>query len=63
MQIELPEIDADDVEFVPLALPLDRATISWLNGMSKNDCEAAEIVAHMLRAIREDDEQTHRVLN
>ena len=63
MQIENYEIDADDVEFVALALPLDRATISWLNSMSKNDCEAAEIVAHMLRAIREDDESAHRVLN
>lgn len=53
----------DEVEVVPLALPLDRKTISWLNRMSKNDIEAAEVVASMLRAIREDDESSHRTLN
>jgi hypothetical protein len=63
MQITLSDIDEDDVEFVPLALPLDRATISWLNRMSRNDVEAAEIVASLIRSIREDDERAHRMLN
>lgn len=55
--------DDGEVELVPLALPLDRETISWLARMSKDDVEAAEVVASMLRAIREDDEVNHRVLN
>lgn len=55
--------DIDEVEIVPLALPLDRATVAWLAGLSKNDIEAAEIIASMLKAIREDDEIEHRVLN
>lgn len=52
--------DIDEVELVPMALPLDRDTISWLARMSKNDIEAAECIASMLRAIREDDEKLHR---
>lgn len=55
--------DDGEVELVPLALPLDRETISWLARLSKDDVEAAEVVASMLRAIREDDEINHRVLN
>jgi predicted nucleic acid-binding protein len=62
MQIA-PTIDEDDVEFVPLALPLDRATISWLNAMSRNDVEAAQHIADMIREIREADEAQDRVLN
>lgn len=55
--------DDDDVEIVPLALPLDRATISWLNSMSRNDVEAAQHIADMIREIREADEAHERVLN
>lgn len=56
--------DAFEVEVVPLALPLDRDTVAWLLKMSKgDDSAAAEIVADMLRAIREDDEDAHRVLH
>lgn len=56
--------DEFDVEVVPLALPLDPETCAWLRKISKaNDGAAAEIVAEMLRAIREDDEDAHRVLH
>lgn len=53
----------EDVEIVPLELPLDRATIAWLGRMSANDRDAAKKVAHMLRLIREDDEIADRVLH
>ena len=56
--------ELDDVEIVPIALPLDRGTVAWLCRISHaNDAAAAEIIATMLRAIREDDEESHRVLN
>jgi hypothetical protein len=56
--------DLDDVEIVPLALPLDRATVSWLIRMTGgDDGRAAELIASMIRGIREDDETTHRVLH
>ena len=49
-------VDDLDVELVPLALPLDRETISWLNEMSADDVEAAAKIAEMIRMIREDDQ-------
>ena len=50
----------DDVEFVPLALPLDRETISWLTRLSQgNDATAAEFIASIVREAREDDEAAH----
>ena len=53
-----------EVEVVPLSLPLDRETVAWLLKISKgSDSAAAEIVADMLRAIREDDEDAHQVLH
>lgn len=56
--------DLDDVEIVPLALPLDRDTVSWLMRMTKgDDAQAAEIIASIVRQVREDDEGAHRVLN
>jgi hypothetical protein len=57
------DTDDEPVEIVALALPLDRKTLSWLTKMSKNDIEAAQVVADMLRAIREDDEQAERILH
>lgn len=63
MQTREPYDVEDDVELVPLELPLDRDTRAWLNRLSRNDREAAEMVANMVRMIREDDEQAHRVLN
>lgn len=60
--LELHE-DIEEVELVPLALPLDRKTIEWLNGLSDNDVEAAELIASILRDVREEDECAHRVLN
>lgn len=52
--------DVDDVEIVPLALPLDRATISWLTRLSRgNDATAAEFIASIVREVREDDEAAH----
>jgi len=56
-------VDELDVELVPLALPLDRETISWLNGMSRDDVEAAVKIAEMLRMIREDDERADQTLH
>ena len=56
--------ETEEVEIVPLALPLDRATVAWLLRISRgNDAEAAEMVASMIRAIREDDEMSHRSLH
>ena len=50
-----------DIEVVPLSLPLDRATVSWLLRLARgNDITAAEIVASMIRSIREDDEMLER---
>jgi len=54
----------DDVEVVTLALPLDRATIDWLSRMSRgNNQSAAEMIAFMLSAIREDDDAAHRTMH
>jgi len=50
----------DDVEVVPLELPLDLRTIAWLARLTHvTGDRAADIVASMLRAIREDDEAAH----
>lgn len=54
----------DDVEVVSLDLPLDRATVSWLSRMAKgSDSQAAEMVASMLKMIREDDESADATLH
>jgi hypothetical protein len=63
MQMRKPSGVEDDVELVPLELPLDRDTIAWLNRMSRNDREAAEMVATMVRMIREDDERAEATLH
>ena len=63
MQTHLLDTDLDDVEIVSLALPLDRATVAWLCKISVDDRDAAEKVACMLRAIREDDDYAHRSLH
>ena len=53
-----------EVEVVPLALPLDRATVSWLIKLTGgSDTEAAELIASMIRAIREDDERSNQTLH
>lgn len=47
----------EDVEVVPMELPLDRRTVRWLARLhSLNGQHPAEIVASMLRLIRIDDE-------
>jgi len=54
----------DDIELVPLSLPLDRATRKWLVGIAKgSDNEAARIIASMLHDIRVDDERAHSTLH
>ena len=58
-----PEHQTDDVEIVALNLPLDRETVSWLGRMSRDDVEAAKMVAEILRMIREDDERAHATLH
>jgi hypothetical protein len=63
MQISNDTDVEDDVEIVPLALPLDRATIAWLGLISRDDVDAAAKIAEMLRMIREHDELFHRTLN
>lgn len=56
--------DVEDIEIVPLALPLDRGTVAWLLRMTEgDDAKAAEIIASIVREVRVDDEQAHRVLN
>jgi hypothetical protein len=55
---------ADDVEIVRLELPLDRETVSWLSRLSRGcDNEAAQMIASMLKDIREDDEAAHATLH
>lgn len=53
----------DDVEIVSLDLPLDRETVSWLSRMSRNDVEAAEMVASILKMIVQDDEAAHATMH
>jgi hypothetical protein len=61
---EEQEVVDEQREPVPLVLPLDRATLSWLTMLSGGDDEmAAEIVASMVAMIRIDDEAAHRQLN
>jgi len=53
-----------EVEVVPLAIPLDRATLAWLAALAGGcDERAAAIVASMLRDIRVDDEAAHRQIH
>jgi hypothetical protein len=53
-----------DIEAVPLVLPLDKATVAWLIQLSGgSDSTAAELIASMIRSIREDDEWSHRIIN
>jgi hypothetical protein len=60
----LLEEEIEDVEHVPLVLPLDRATVAWLLRLSLgNDNYAASLVASMIRSIREDDELFHQTLH
>jgi hypothetical protein len=62
--MRIPDEETDDIEVVPLALPLDRATVAWLLRLSGgNDSEAAEMIASMIRSIREDDENAHQILH
>lgn len=52
--------DPDDaIEPVPLTLPLDRKSISWLASVAGDDEEKAEIIASMVRMIVDDDEAAH----
>ena len=47
----------DNLEIVPLDVPLDAATIAWLAQLARATGDGpAEIVASMLRMIRIDDE-------
>lgn len=58
------EDDELDVEVVPLDLPLDRATVSWLARLANaTGAHPRAIVASMLKDIRVDDETAHRNLH
>jgi hypothetical protein len=47
----------EDLEIVPLDVPLDAATIAWLARLSRATGDhPADMVASMLRMIRIDDE-------
>jgi hypothetical protein len=63
MQITDTDEDGDAVEIVPMELPLDRDTVSWLARMAKDDRQAASMIASMLKEIRRDDEAADRVLH
>jgi hypothetical protein len=55
--------DDNDVEVVPLDVPMDNATIMWLARLCRvTGARPAAIVASMLRDIRVDDEASHRLL-
>lgn len=58
-----PKHHTDDVEIVSLDLPLDRETLSWLSRISRDDTDAAEKVASILKMIREDDEASHSTIH
>ena len=50
----------DDVELVPMLLPLDRETIAWLARLQRATGDHPNaMVASMLRDIRADDESEH----
>ena len=50
----------EDLEIVPLDVPLDADTIAWLARLVRATGDGpAEIVASMLRMIRIDDEAAH----
>jgi hypothetical protein len=56
----LDDID-ENVEVVPLDLPLDRETVHWLARLSRvTGDHPRRIVASMLHDIRIDDEAAHR---
>lgn len=52
--------EEDEVEVVPMELPLDRATIAWLAHLHNLTGDHPRImIASMLRMIRVDDEALH----
>lgn len=52
-----PRPENENVEVVPLDVPLDPATIAWLARLARvTGDHPADIVASMLRMIRIDDE-------
>lgn len=52
--------DEDDIEIVPMELPLDRHTLAWLARLHRVTGDApAYLIASMLRMIRVDDETAH----
>lgn len=54
----MPRIN-DTCGFVRVRLPLDQATVDWLNRLSQHTGDRPElIIASMLRDIRMDDEAT-----
>lgn len=61
MSLFFDPYDDAETEIVRLDLPLDRETISWLARLACDDVEAGAIVASMIRSIREDDQEAHRV--
>lgn len=58
---DIDDLDPDDViEPVPLTLPLDRKSLSWLASVAGDSAEEkAEIIASMVRMIVDDDEAAH----
>ena len=60
MKLNLPNEESDDVEVVPMELPLDRRTIAWLARLHRvTGDRPADIIASMLEMIRIDDEMEH----
>jgi hypothetical protein len=58
------EDSIDEIEVIPLALPMDRDTVAWLLQLSNgDDAVAAELIASMIRSIREDDEAFNQTLH
>lgn len=52
--------ESEDIEDVPMLLPLDPATIAWLARLHRvTGDHPREIIASMLRQIRVDDEASH----
>ena len=58
MKMKGTSAKGDDVEIFPAQLPLDQATIAWLARLHRvTGDHPNEMIASMLRQIREDDER------
>ena len=57
--MSLPDHQSDDVELVTMTLPLNRETVAWLSRVARNDAEAAQMIASMVKMIVEEDDLAH----